>query len=156
MENYGLDGGTRSSARHKNNLPTSHACGCSRWLVLWNAGSRNGAGTRLGDGHRHASQRCSLYSNTVPSRSSFNYPASIVHLTGDSFSYYTRSTTPNPTVNMRSSFALAALGATAVLAQSTCTATTSSFGTSTITDVVTSTYCPVCDEAKATGGVYTT
>jgi len=37
-----------------------------------------------------------------------------------------------------------------------CTTTKNGYGTSTITDVITSTYCPVCDEAKATGDVYVT
>jgi len=37
-----------------------------------------------------------------------------------------------------------------------CTLTSTLPGIQTITDLVISTYCPVCDEAKATGGVYTT
>jgi len=43
-------------------------------------------------------------------------------------------------------------------AQSTtnCTVTSTLPATSTITDLTVSTYCPVCDAAKSTGGVYTT
>jgi len=37
-----------------------------------------------------------------------------------------------------------------------CTYTSTAPGTSTITAVITSTYCPVCDEAKTNGEVYTT
>jgi len=37
-----------------------------------------------------------------------------------------------------------------------CTLTSTLPGIQTITDLVISTYCPVCDEAKSTGGVYTT
>jgi len=37
-----------------------------------------------------------------------------------------------------------------------CTLTSTLPGIQTITDIITSTYCPVCDSAKSTGGVYTT
>jgi len=41
-------------------------------------------------------------------------------------------------------------------AANSCTLTSTLPGIQTITDIMVSTYCPVCDEAKATGGVYTT
>jgi len=50
------------------------------------------------------------------------------------------------------------LFASIVAAQSAnnCTLTSTLPGIQTITDLTISTYCPVCDEAKSTGGVYTT
>jgi hypothetical protein len=40
--------------------------------------------------------------------------------------------------------------------QTSCTSTSTYPGTITVTDITTSTYCPVCDEAKSNGNVYTT
>jgi len=41
-------------------------------------------------------------------------------------------------------------------ASNSCTLTSTLPGIQTITDLIVSTYCPVCDSAKSTGGVYTT